>query len=537
MRQQQQQDESTDARRLDNRTASIEPPPSPPPHKQPETNDDIPSGGPAEEPPQQRVDDDTKPPPVYRQYILDRVSGYSYVPREARPGQAPTTTTAATPVKQQEEEEEEEEEQQQQQEAAAAAAAVSDGPGPIHDRPCLWNVFCCLVPCLDETQEAPPHCLCRVPPCVARYPGLLEQNACCRRLGQVGWHECFKTHHVRRRRLFSIGLFFNIIALALTICASLAGFKDYDLLTRTSFARGHAVVQNSTTSSQTSTRTVLTLNIGFRAIAVDDPYSIVGGNQVLLFDTYCDNDNLGLGDNGLALRDELEHGICGDCVQSSRGFILACLFNIVVICRNILSDFTRMYPKYDLNCPNLMGSLMSTLSVFLGLFTIFTYQERCLFNIDAEVVGTNFTSRDDSTNTTLESSSSPGLFESSTTTTGEDPLPLVVTFDWWRGPGLTYLGIATVLRLVDALCNYIVPTPTITRNRHEQADYEQTYGPVPTTCVEEEQDDDDDNEPQPDNDGGDNNHHQDPPDHNSLAVEEGLEPNDHRTLTAPESSL
>ena len=307
--------------------------------------------------------------------------------------------------------------------------------------------------------DRPPHYLCRVPLCVACCPRILEQNALCRRLGAIGCHTWVNRRPRRRRRLFFVGLVFNFLALVFTIGSSMAFSRNHDILTTTSFARTEAL----SPQYQNGTAAFVTLNIGFRAVAVDDPFNVSGqgaGDHVVLFDTFCGSDYQGF------VKDQLGSSICGDCVESSQSFIMSCLFSIILIVRNMLSDVNRMYPKYDLNCPNLTGSLMATLSVFLGLFIIATYQQRCFNDIETQ----------------LENADGGGIssevqFEwNNETITVEQ-----VNFDWWRGPGLVFLILATFLRFVDALCNFIVPTPSITRDVQEQQAYEQTYGHVERT--------------------------------------------------------
>ncbi|KAL7576669.1 hypothetical protein ACA910_005598 [Epithemia clementina (nom. ined.)] len=330
-----------------------------------------------------------------------------------------------------------------------------------------------------DCRNRPPHFLCFVPPCVRRCPGCLEQNACCQAVGQIGCHSYFKNHHLARRRLFSIGFAFNLVALGLTVVASLAFSRHYTLLTKTSFSRGVISVP------QWGNHTTATINIGFRAVALTDPDQIVGGNMVSMFQEFCnvdddenaDDENDDDGDDLLvqqqqqqppdSVRRFLSQDLCGDCKDSSQQFVLSCVVNIILILRNMFSDITRMYPKYDLNCPNFYGSLMATLSVFLGLYTIATYQNRCFQNAEEEL--------------------RPFYRQNFTAVTGSDQFNhqqeqeelddlILVRFVWSKGPGLDCLMAATLLRFVDAICNFIVPTPTITRNRLEQEQYELEFG-------------------------------------------------------------
>lgn len=47
-----------------------------------------------------------------------------------------------------------------------------------------------------------------------------------------------------------------------------------------------------------------------------------------------------------------------------------------------------------------------------------------------------------------------------------------INFDWEAGRGYLFVVIATLLKIVDVVCNLAVPTPTICRDHGEQAIYE-----------------------------------------------------------------
>lgn len=49
---------------------------------------------------------------------------------------------------------------------------------------------------------------------------------------------------------------------------------------------------------------------------------------------------------------------------------------------------------------------------------------------------------------------------------------LILNLDWEAGYGYHLVVVATVLKIVDVICNLAVPTPEICRDKHEQAMYE-----------------------------------------------------------------
>lgn len=60
-------------------------------------------------------------------------------------------------------------------------------------------------------------------------------------------------------------------------------------------------------------------------------------------------------------------------------------------------------------------------------------------------------------------------------------------FGWQVGPGLICLGVATFAKILDLLCNIILPTPSITRNKEEQWEYERIVTEKENEEVENEQ--------------------------------------------------
>lgn len=49
---------------------------------------------------------------------------------------------------------------------------------------------------------------------------------------------------------------------------------------------------------------------------------------------------------------------------------------------------------------------------------------------------------------------------------------IILDFDWEAGNGYLCVVVATLLKIVDVLCNLTVPTPAICRDHREQAMYE-----------------------------------------------------------------
>uniref|UniRef100_A0A7S2VFF1 Uncharacterized protein n=4 Tax=Entomoneis paludosa TaxID=265537 RepID=A0A7S2VFF1_9STRA len=115
-----------------------------------------------------------------------------------------------------------------------------------------------------------------------------------------------------------------------------------------------------------------------------------------------------------------------------------------------------------------MGSLMAITSVLIGLYTIYTYKGRCLDNLTEE--------REE---ITFEDAVRWMNFPPDILDKLENAESLAIDIDWYAGPGLLCLVVATFLRILDTICNFIVPTPSITRGEVEQERYELEFGELP----------------------------------------------------------
>lgn len=114
----------------------------------------------------------------------------------------------------------------------------------------------------------------------------------------------------------------------------------------------------------------------------------------------------------------------------------------------------RIWPNYDVNCQKTFGAFFAIISAVMGLRTWFLFRNQCFasfrkgwYCFDQELNEIDCDATDD-------------LFYGS------------AYFYWQAGPGLIALGVATFAKVLDLLCNLLVPTPSITRSLKEQWEYE-----------------------------------------------------------------
>jgi hypothetical protein len=292
---------------------------------------------------------------------------------------------------------------------------------------------------IDPDRKPPLFC-CYAPPPVAKLPGCLEQNIVCESWGRIG---CVPTDSIKMRKyLFAFGVFANIISFALTIFGFMASSQDFERLQKTSFSSGTVMVYNISSDELFAT---VKMDIGLRAVAFDNPLTV--GEQVYNFDQFCNQTEL-------ASR-YLDEEQCDSCGDVSSGLIMTLALSLVAILPSITTDVLRMYPNYDLNCQKFWGSTVSTFSLLMSLSTFLRYQNQCFDSFYDGMIyfDANLTALDDDTGAVF-----------------------LANFDWKAGNGLICLFVATFIKVVDILANVLVPTPTITRNRKEQEEYEALSG-------------------------------------------------------------
>jgi hypothetical protein len=113
----------------------------------------------------------------------------------------------------------------------------------------------------------------------------------------------------------------------------------------------------------------------------------------------------------------------------------------------------------DVNCQKTFASIISTISMVLSFYTFYGYNQDCFAAFNDGVVPYY-------ANGTVADSFS----------TGNDDEIFEANFGWKAGPGIICMFVATALKIIDILVNFLIPTPLITRDHHLQEEYERLYG-------------------------------------------------------------
>jgi hypothetical protein len=250
---------------------------------------------------------------------------------------------------------------------------------------------------------------------------------------------------------FSVGIFLNICGLILTIYAALAlSTSNAKLVRITNFAFADlqptvidpTLIQVLTAQQQSTVYPTVTLELGLQALSVFDAKT----NQLDLieYNEFCDTP-------GMEQFQPREN--CNDCDDTTLYVTIGMLVAIVAYVPTLVSDCSRLYSHYDVNCQKFSSGMWSLVSLagyglvyyYFDYFCLSSFrQTSVLYNADGTVVE--------------DGDAGGGIVE--------------VNYGWKVGAGQICFRAGFVLKAVDLLCNCVVATPTITRDRNEQLEYE-----------------------------------------------------------------
>jgi hypothetical protein len=290
----------------------------------------------------------------------------------------------------------------------------------------------------------PPCAPCWVPKPVIWLSCLIEQNSVFEWLGSVGIfaHDNLKA----RQACIGIGLILNILGTGAAIYTCFAVSTEFDRIWSSDFTSGLISAKNVSTTARLNYK----VKVGMKAVAYRLTRVASDGRipeyeeGVLLFEDFCDAAELVLFDSN-----------CDTCAIASTQIITTLFISLVMCFPSLTTDVLRLYPGYDCNCQKVFGGVTAGISVAFAFYTICLYQFRC------------FKSFGWGTTCYLEDGSmyDPG---NSSCKTGE----MEINRLFHMGPGWIALCVSGCFKAIDMLLNLAIPTPTICRDRQEQAEYE-----------------------------------------------------------------
>lgn len=226
------------------------------------------------------------------------------------------------------------------------------------------------------------------------------------------------------------------------IFSCLAIGDDYQLLKTASFRK--LTVKEITGKFN---RTV-EINIGLTAATIDNAFNPdIGDKAVITFDHFCDA-------KGFGLENYMNVENCNACNEVSKGMVTSSIISVVSFLPTIFTDILRMYSGYDVNCQKCFGTVIAFVSIISALSTIQSYTASCSdkFYNGIVVLDSDFNA--------LPLDEDPA--------TGE----YFIEYDHTWNIGFTLLVAGTLIKFFDIIFHILIATPTITRNRQEQEEYE-----------------------------------------------------------------
>merc|ERR1711904_526565 len=133
--------------------------------------------------------------------------------------------------------------------------------------------------------------------------------------------------------------------------------------------------------------------------------------------------------------------------------VISILISVATFFPTFFSQQLRMYSGYDVNCVKVYLTVLGTVTILLNLNVILSYYFLCFQPSMLDDNG--------------------GGSSTAATNIITDPITKKrYEYDWKWGWGLIILVAGTCLKFIDVVCNVIVATPNVTRDRKEQEIYE-----------------------------------------------------------------
>jgi len=317
-----------------------------------------------------------------------------------------------------------------------------------------------------DPERRPPSRVCYAPPFIKLMPDILEQNCFCESFGRIGFRLFKAKNEKARRRLLTICFCTNVVGLLFLILSTLAISQDvFGLVWNFSFT---SVWMEILSSPTVALDTPTFFGVGLKAAAYK---ALIENEEVLVpFSQFCSiSEPDPASQQGIVSRQEAQvrvyvdtlsastpEGDCSSCERMSSRIVPSLFLAMLGYIPNFTGNILRMYSNYDVNCAKCNASVMSWITLGSAIYTWVNYHLNCFSYIDHEPIALD-SNWAKVTDPTIE------------------PY-LVVVFHYRPGTGEILLALATLLKVVDIICNCMMPTPSITRNHELQVEYEWKYG-------------------------------------------------------------
>lgn len=320
-------------------------------------------------------------------------------------------------------------------------------------------------------RQKPPCFLCFPPPVLKLCPWVLEENCLCRLLG---WFGCCGGSTAAagstagrepdaggpvndgggpiRSATLKLSLTLNLLGLLVTVFAALAlAEQTYDLLAVAAFGTADlqptpGVENGGGGAAAVPTFPTVSLHLGLQALAVSNPSSADAGGpseKVVPFDDFCTTPGM---EQLMPMED------CAVCADARLYLLIGMLVALVAYLPTFATDCLRLYANYDVNCQKASSGVWGLVSLAGYGLVYYYYYYVCAASFYSGQVGY--------------------AADGAVVGDGSLPVAVLVDFAWTVGTGQICLFVGFGLKVLNFVCNCCVATPTITRDRQEQWQYE-----------------------------------------------------------------
>lgn len=286
--------------------------------------------------------------------------------------------------------------------------------------------------------KRPPTKLCLVPPPILWFPGLLEQNSFCEK---VGAFRCPCAQFAvdgdkdtkQRKWLMTIGLVANVLGFLFMVVACIGGVTTNNNIVKSVYFSNVELWINN-------------IHLGSLYMSLNRMVFVQDGKEDLVIPTkdYCsasDVDGLLAKYYTRTVDITVERSDCQACANQYQFLMVTLIFTTFTYIPAIDNNILRFYKNYDINCQRLYGLITTLCALFGGVITWVGYTYACTGQLHFYVD-----------------------FGDSMQEVAIRILP---------GTALVLGYCATCLKSI-ALCVHLaLPTPSITRNQQLQLEYEE----------------------------------------------------------------
>jgi hypothetical protein len=151
------------------------------------------------------------------------------------------------------------------------------------------------------------------------------------------------------------------------------------------------------------------------------------------------------------------------------------IMSLVMLVPSINTDITRSFKNYDVNCQKFFGGVVAMISAFLSLYTLLTYNRKCFASFHNGYTPVTLQAESiiqDWAESIIRHWDNHPEWPARDAQFAPEDGTVIINVEWRPGPGLICTYVALGLKVLDVVTNFLIPAPSIARDRDEQMEYE-----------------------------------------------------------------